>query len=171
MSKIFGGSKSKQTSKSYNSNEALVNQKFGGAADATGTAINSMQQLLGGDASGFNAFKNATGFDALLQEGSRGITGNAAARGLLRSGSTGQALANYGNMMQNQYAQNYMQNLMGTGQLGLGAGGLLAQVGQKSESKQTSKKKPGLGGFLGRGIGMIAGGPAGMAIGGSIGGG
>lgn len=157
MSKVFGGSKSK--SKSYNSNEALINQKFGGAADFTSTAGNALGRLLQGDASGFNAFKDATGFSQLLQEGSRGITGNAAARGLLRSGSTGQALVNYGNMMQNQYAQNYMQNLLGQGQLGLGAGQLLAGVGQKSSSK--SKSKPGLGGFIGGIASGIAGGPLG----------
>jgi hypothetical protein len=114
--------------------------------------------LLGGDTSGFQSYKDATGFDFMTEQGSRGITGNAAARGLLRSGATGKALANYGNQMQNQYAQNYINQLLGLGQLGLGAGGLLAQAGQTSTSTSKSRSKPGLGGLIGGGLSLIGAG-------------
>jgi hypothetical protein len=108
-----------------------------------------LSKLLSGDASGFNSYKDATGFNQLLQEGSRGITGNAAAGGLLRSGGTGKALVNYGNTMQNQYAGNYMQQLLGLSGLGLNAGQLIAGAGDVREAKSSSKEKPGLGKFIG----------------------
>jgi len=106
---IFGGSKSKQESKNL-AYPGLV-QEFGGIQDEATTGANALAALLRGDTSGFDTFKKSTGFDALLQDGSRGITGNAAANGLLRSGSSGKALVNYGNMMQNKYAGDYMDRL------------------------------------------------------------
>ncbi|HET7713909.1 MAG TPA: tail fiber domain-containing protein, partial [Patescibacteria group bacterium] len=115
-----------------------------------------ISRLLGGDSSGFDAFKRATGFDAAAETGSRGITGNAAARGLLRSGSTGARLMQFGNELQNQYSTNYLDKLMGLGNLGLGAGGLLAQAGQV----QKSKKKGGLGSTLGGFGSLLSGGAA-----------
>jgi len=152
MSKIFGGSSSTQKS----SNQAFgdIKNTFSGGMDNFGTGASALGSLLGGDASGFNAYKDATGFDALSEAGSRGITGNKAANGLLRSGSTGMALQNYGNQMQDQFAGNYMDRLQNQANLGLGAGQLMASAGQQSESK--SKSKPGLGGFLGQIGGGIA---------------
>lgn len=145
MSSIFGGSKSKSTSsnRAYDS----LNQSFSPLFGLASQGANSLSALLGGDSSGFDAYKKATGFDAITEAGSRGITGNAAARGLLRSGSTGKALQGYGNMMQNQYANSYMDRLLGQAGLGFQAGGLVGGAGQVSQ--QTSKSKPGIGGFLG----------------------
>lgn len=146
MSGIFGGSKSKSTS--TNTNRDLINSTFGGAAGATGTSVNALQALLGGDASGFRSFTDAIDLSGQAEYGSRGITGNAAARGLLRSGSTGRALVDYEQQLENQAADSYMNRLLGVGQLGLGAGGLIAQAGQQQTS--TSRSKPGIGGFLGQ---------------------
>lgn len=146
MSSIFGGSKSKSSSsnRAYDQLSSAFSPMFG---QATGAA-NQIQALLGGDSSGFNAYKDATGFNAMTEQGSRGITNNAAAKGLLRSGASGKALVNYGNTMQNQYAGNYIQQLLGLGGMGLQAGGLVGGAGQTSTS--TSKSKPGIGGFLGQ---------------------
>jgi hypothetical protein len=55
--------------------------------------------------------------------------------------------------------QNYIANMLGLGQMGLGAGGLIANAGQTSKSMQESKSKPGLGGLLGAGLSMIPGVP------------
>lgn len=152
MSKIFGGSSS--TQKSNNAAFGDIKNTFSGGMSNFGTGVGALGSLLGGDASGFNAYKDATGFDALSEAGSRGITGNKAASGLLRSGSTGMALQNYGNQMQDQFAGNYMDRLQNQANLGLSAGQLVTQAGQQSESK--SKSKPGLGGFLGQVAGGIA---------------
>jgi hypothetical protein len=152
MSSIFGGSK--QTSSSSNKAYDSINSSFSPLFGLAGQGADGIMKLLGGDSSGFDAYKNATGFDFAAEQGSRGITGNAAARGLLRSGSTGKALVGYGNDMQNQYAGNYMDRLLGVSGLGMDAGKLVAGAGQTSTSK--SKSKPGIGGFLGQ----IAGGAA-----------
>lgn len=150
MSGIFGGSK--QTSTSSSSNRAFdgLNSSLGGVVGNAATGTNALQALLAGDTSGFNAFKNATGYDAAAEAGSRGITGNAAAGGLLRSGSTGKALASFGANLNQQFAGNYMDRLMGLTQTGLQAGGVLANAGQVSNSTQKSSSKPGIGGFLGQ---------------------
>lgn len=142
MSSIFGGSKS--TSKNVNND--LIKSLFGGAAGATGSSIGSLQALLGGDSAGFRAYTDAIDLSGQAEAGARGITGSGAARGLLRSGSTGKALVNYEQQLENQAADSYMNRLLGVGQLGLGAGGLIAQTGQQEKKKE----KPGIGGFLGQ---------------------
>lgn len=142
MSGIFGGSKSS----SKNVNNDFIRGAFGGAAGATGQSVNSLQALLGGDASGFRSFTDAIDLSGQAEMGSRGITGNAAARGLLRSGGTGKALVGYEQQLENQAADSYMNRLLGVGQMGLGAGGLIAQTGQQEKNRT----KPGIGGFLGQ---------------------
>lgn len=138
---LFGGS----TSKSGNKNLGLINDTFGGAAGYTGQAGDAVSKFLGGDPSGFNAYKDATGFDFGAEQGSRGITGNAAARGLLRSGATSKALVRYGNDYSQQFAKDYLSQYLNLGQLGLGAGGLLASAGDFGKSSSTG----GLAAFLG----------------------
>lgn len=153
MGSIFGGNKQKSSS----SNQAypFLQQQLGGVVGDASTGANALQALLTGDASGFNAFKNATGFDAAAEQGSRGITGNAAAGGLLRSGSTSKALANFGQNLQNQYAGSYMDQLGKLAGIGLNAGNVLAGAGQTSTQK--SKSKNGLGGLIGTlGAGVAA---------------
>ena len=148
MGSVFGGSKSR----SYNKNLRIINEKFSPVADYARTGADSLNQLLSGDASGFNAFKDATGFNAMAKEGSVGVTGNAAARGLLRSGSAGKALTQFGQNLQNQFADSYMNRLLGLAGLGIQSGGLMAQAGQVNKSKS----KGGLGGFLGSAASGIA---------------
>ena len=109
-----------------------------------------LSSLLGGDASGLNMFKKMTGFNAAAEEGSRGITGNAAASGLLQSGSTGKALQRYGNEISNQYANNYMDRLLAQAGLGLQAGNVLSGgAGQTSSLLARVKEQGTDGGFLG----------------------
>jgi len=145
MGKIFGGSKSSQTSsnQAYGTINNAVQPALGNIAQGS----NALNAFLSGDTSGFNTYKNMAGYDAMAESGSRGITGNAAASGLLRSGSTGKALQSFGSNLNQQFADNYFQKLLGQAGLGLQAGNLLAGAGQTSTSK--SKSKPGLGGFVG----------------------
>lgn len=154
MSGIFGGSKSSSSSSNVNRN--FLNSAYGGSTAATGTSINSLQALLGGDASGFRRFADAIDLSGQMEMGGRGITSSGAARGLLRSGATGKALVNYEQMMENQAANQYMQQLLGVGQLGLGAGQIIADAGKTSSEK--SRSKPGLGGLIGAGLSLVGAG-------------
>lgn len=150
MSAIFGGKKSQQTASASNQSYGDINNAFSPLFSQAQSGANSLSALLGGDSSGLDAYKGATGFDAATQQGSRGITGNAAASGLLRSGATSKGLQQYGDTVQNQYAQNYINGLMGQIGVGTQAGGLVSGAGQQSQSQGTSSEKPGIGKFLGQ---------------------
>ena len=145
MGKIFGGSK--QKSSSYNQAYDTINSAVSPALGNISTGTNAVNAFLSGDMSGFNNYKNNTGFDFAAERGSRGITGNAAAKGLLRSGGTGKGLVSFGNQIEQQFADNYFQKLLQQTGLGLQAGQLLGGAG--SVNQQKSKSKPGLGGFVG----------------------
>lgn len=154
MSGLFGGSK--QQSLSQNVNNPMLTGALSGALGGVGDSYNAIKALLGGDNSGFNRYKDAAGYNFAAQQGSQGVLANGAARGLLRSGATGKGLVSFGQKLSDQYLDSYLQRLTGMGQLGLGAGQILASSGQRSES--SGKSKPGLGGFLGGILGGIAGG-------------
>lgn len=144
MSSLFGES-SRERDTNVNRNQ--INNAFGSVMGATGQSVNALQALLGGDSSGFRNFADAIDLSGQMEYGSRGVTGNAAARGLLRSGSTGRALVDYEQMMENQAANQYMQNLLGVGQMGLGAGQIVSDAGKESTSR--SRDKSGLGKAIG----------------------
>lgn len=154
MSGLFGGSK--QSSKSYNINNDMLTGALGGATGAVGESYNAIRDLLSGNSTGFNKYKDAAGYNFAAQQGSQGVLANGAARGLLRSGATGKGLVSFGQRLSDQYLDSYLQRLNGMSQLGLGASQVLANTGQVSESK--SKSKPGLGGLLGGILGGVAGG-------------
>jgi hypothetical protein len=156
MSGIFGGSKSKSTQESGNRNLGLINQQYAGQMQQGNDAVSQVMALLGGDRSGLQAFQDATGFNPMAERMSRGVTGNAAAGGLLRSGATGSALTQLGVDLQNQSAGDYIQRLLGVGEMGLGAGQLVTSAGQYSKGESTQKSKPGIGGLIGQGLSGIA---------------
>lgn len=77
----------------------------------------------------FDNYLKNFGFDQELSQGSRAITGNQAAKGLLGSGSTLKGLQRYGLGLRDQYRGNFL-NLLGNQQaLGLNAAGIGAGVG------------------------------------------
>lgn len=156
MGGLFGGSKQSSTSNSYNQFAGQLNNTFSPLTANAATGANALGALLGGDPTGFNAYKQATGFDDAAKLGSQGITGNAAAAGMLRSGSTDKALQSFGNTIQNQYANNYMDKLLSQAGLGLQAGQLISGAGQVGQSKFSGSSKPGLGGLIGGIAGGIA---------------
>lgn len=152
MSAIFGGSKQSSSSTSSNQAYPYVQQQFSGMAGNGAHANDALYSLLtGGAGSGeaFNNYKNSAGYQSTLDAGSHAVTGNAASRGLMNSGATGKALVNYGQGLNQQYYNNYLSQLLGLGQQGLGAGGLIAGAGQTSHSTSSGSSKPGIGGFLG----------------------
>lgn len=160
FSSIFGGSKQSSTATSTSKNQAYdtINQNFSPLFQNATSGASALQALLSGDTSGLDTYKRTTGFNALAEQGSRGITGNAAASGLLRSGSTGKRLVNYGTQLNNQFAGSYMDRLLQQAQLGFNAGNLVAGAGQTSTSQQQSSggSNGGIGGFLGQLAGGIA---------------
>lgn len=101
---------------------------------AGGAAMGQSQALLGlgGDpaaaAQAFQNYQNSTGFAGQMQAGQQAITGSAAARGLLGSGSTLRALQAQGQQLGAQSFNNYLGQLNGMAGMGLQAGGMLGQA-------------------------------------------
>ncbi|MEX1088094.1 MAG: hypothetical protein WEC36_02630 [Phycisphaeraceae bacterium] len=72
----------------------------------------------------FQNYLNSTGYQFQLGEGQRAVTGSAAARGLLNSGSTARRLTQYGQDLGSSYFNNYLTQLGGVSQQGLQGIGL-----------------------------------------------
>lgn len=149
------GKPGESSSSSTNVNRDLINKTFSGAAGSTGRATGMLEGLLGigGDpaaaGAAFDQFKDSTGFSHLMKAGQQAITSNQAAKGLFASGATGKALTKFGTGLGDTYLKDYMSQLQGVGQLGLGAGGLITSAGQTSQSKQKEGKKGLLGSVVG----------------------
>lgn len=102
---------------------------FGGAAGTAGAAGG------GGNAGeGYQNYLQLAGYAPAMRQLSQNITGQGAASGILNSGSTAKALQTRGAELNNQFFNNYMQQLAGLSGLGLQAGGLAANTGQVSNS-------------------------------------
>lgn len=103
---------------------------------AGGAAIGQQQALLGlgGDpaaaAQGFQNYQDSTGFQGQMLAGQQALTGSAAARGLLGSGSTLRALQAQGQQLGQQSFNNYLAQLGGVAGMGLQAGGMIGQAAQ-----------------------------------------
>ena len=133
LQSLFGGSKQSSTS----DNKALPFLQGALQPAITGgtNMLNSLNSELSG---GFDKFKKNSGFDFMLGEGLKGITGSRAAQGMLRSGGTGSRYLQLANDLGTQSYTNYLDRLGTAGQLGLGAAGTLAGAGQTSTSKGKS---------------------------------
>lgn len=130
---IFGGNATKKVA-----NEGFDWAKSSPLSNYLGTGAGANNMLaaglgVGGDPSQFNAGLNnylgSSGYNFTLDQGSKAITDNAAARGLFRSGATGKALTNYGQNLGQQYYNNYLSQLAGLSNIGLNAGNTIAGAG------------------------------------------
>lgn len=127
-------------STSENTNAGLITSQYGGTMNQGTGATNILGSLLTGQGdtgaatAGWDQYKQNAGYSNILRDLSRGITGQGAASGLLRSGSTANALITKGTELNSGMFNNYLGQLLGLGNLGLQAGGLVANVGQKSTS-------------------------------------
>lgn len=184
MGSIFGKpakststAQSTQSSDSHNFNNywPQAQQDFGGTISNGGNANNALSALLGlgGDPSAqqgaFDTWKGNTGYQFGLDQGTKAITGGAASKGLLNSGSTAKALNQFGQDYASTKYNDYLTQLNGLSSQGLQAGSLLGNVGQEqishsegqsTENKSETGKKKGLGGLLGAGASLISSGPA-----------
>lgn len=141
-----------------NVNNSLIKDTFTGAAEQGVGAQGVLAGALGvpggnsaGADAGFAQFSDRSGFKNVLQDLTQGITGGQAARGLLRSGSTSTRLLEEGTALNQQNYNNYLQNLLGLSNLGLGAGGLLTSAGSGAAVQQPSKVA-----MIAQGIGGLA---------------
>lgn len=154
LNSIFGGSDQKQTSDSGNTAFPWVQSTFGsGAGSAFNAGTSGLQGLLGlggGDPQAFQKFRNSDGYNFLLDSGSKAITGNMAAKGLLNSGATLKAEQQFGQNLGSTQLQNYIGNMTDLAKLGLGGGNLVSGAGQFSHGTGSGGSSTGgLGSFLG----------------------
>lgn len=114
--------------------------------------------LTGSDPTAYEQFRNSTGYQNIFDEAMRGVTSNAASRGLLGSGATLRASQDRAGQLAQQQYQNYLQQLLQGSQTslntGMGAGQVVAGVGAQNE------RAGGLGGIVNAigDVGKIAGG-------------
>lgn len=141
---------------SENTNNGLITSTYGGQMQQGTGATNFLAQLLGvspsgvantagqigtganaiasagGAQQGYQNYLQQAGFAPAMKQLSQGITGQGAASGLLRSGATTNRLLSQGTQLNNQFFNNYLQQLSGLSGLGLQAGQLVSGAGQKS---------------------------------------
>jgi len=144
-------------STSENVNNGLITSTYGGMANTGVGANNYLASLLGipgstvsaignaangvaeagGAPAGYQNYLQMAGYAPAMRQLSQGVVGQGAASGLLRSGTTDKALQSRGAELNNQFFNNYLQQLQGVAGNGLQAGGLIANTGQKSTSNST----------------------------------
>lgn len=94
--------------------------------------------LPGGDTAGANAglqnYYQQAGFEPALKQMSRQVVSGGAASGLLNSGPTQRRLLQEGANINQGFYNNYLQNLMGMSDIGLKAGSLISNAGNRSTS-------------------------------------
>lgn len=153
--------KSTQSSLSENVNNPLITSLYSGQANAGVGATNFLQQLLGiqpdsGAREGYDNYLELAGYEPAMRQLSQNITGQRAAAGLLNSGPTRAAYMKGGAELNNQFFNNYLQQLAGLQGSGLQAGSLIANTGQRSTSTGTSTGGgPSTFGSIMSGIGAI----------------
>lgn len=156
---LFGGSQSKQQSQSSSTNQAypyLQGALSGtiGQGGAAGSQLAALLGLSGGGAqdAGFQKFRDSTGYQFGLNQGTQAIVGNQATKGLLNSGSTAQGIDTFGQNYADSKYGDYTSLLSGLLGAGNQSAGILAGAGNTSQSTasgSSSESKGGAGGFLG----------------------
>jgi hypothetical protein len=127
-----------KAARSDNANMGLINSTYGGMMNQ-GTAANSnLSALLTGQGDvagarqGLQGYLDMAGFAPAMRQMSQATTGQGAASGLLRSGITANRLQTRGAELNQGFTNNYLQQLAGLSGLGLQAGGLVTNAGQRS---------------------------------------
>lgn len=146
-------------STSENTNRGLINSTYTPMMNQGVGANNFLSSLLTGQGdtgaanAGFQGYLQNAGFNNVLQQMMRGVTGGQAASGMLRSGATSSRLLEEGTKLNSGMFNNYLQQLYGLSGLGLQSGGLVANAGQKSTSTGGG---PSTAGSIASAIGGIA---------------
>lgn len=126
----------------------ITGAQTAGATAQTGATNtqNTEAALLGGGTpdqqagakTAFNNYLGSTGYNFNLDQGSKAITGSAAAKGLLGSGATAKALTGYGQNLGSSYLNNYLGqlNTLNTQQSNTAGQGINATVSAGSAGTQ-----------------------------------
>jgi hypothetical protein len=128
-------------SSSQNVNNPLITSSYMPQIQQGIGANTRLSSLLTGEGdtgaaqAGYDNYLQQAGFAPAMAQMSRGVTGQGAASGLLRSGATAKALQSRGAELNQSFFNNYLQQLAGLSGLGLQGGGLVANTGQVSSSK------------------------------------
>lgn len=148
----FASGGSDQTSSSSNQAYPYLQGALSGVVGQGNNAGSQIANMLGlngaeNQSTGFDNWKNSTGYQFGLNQGTQAITGNAATKGLLNSGSTLKALNQYGQDYASTKNNDYTSQLQGLLGSGLAGAGVIGGAGNVSTSKASSDK--GSGGFIG----------------------
>lgn len=156
---IFGGSSSKSSSQSGNNAFPWAQSTFGPSA---GTDFNGGSSALAGllgvggnpssAASGLDNFFNSAGGQFQLNNGIDAVNSNMYARGLGKSGADMKGLESFRQGLASTYMQNYITDLLGLSNLGLGAGQLVTGAGNFSKGSSSGDEETG---NLGKGLGAL----------------
>lgn len=130
-------------------------QGLGGGAFGAAGGLLGLNGLEGQDAA-FENFRKNAGYDHVLSEGLKSVTGNSAVGGSLQSGATMKALQDRGAQIANMSMGDYLNRLMSMGGAGLQAtgqvGSAMGAAGQAAGSnlmQQSANNQGFLGGLLG----------------------
>lgn len=136
----LGKSKGSNSSSSGNVNNGQLMSSMFPATAGAGQAVSNMGAELNG---GPNGFADSGGFNFLLNKGTQAVNSDMSSRGLLNSGADMKGLEDYRGGLAQTYLNNYMQNNAAMGAIANGAGGILANSGDVSQSQGKSKSKNG----------------------------
>jgi hypothetical protein len=146
-----------KTARSDNANQGLITSAYTPQIQGGVTSGNYLQSLLTGQGdtgaanAGYQGYLQQAGYAPAMRQLSQDTVGQGAAQGLLNSGATARRLQTRGAELNQGFFNNYLQQLTGSAGLGLQAGGLVANVGQRS-----SGGGPSTAGAIGSAIGGIA---------------
>lgn len=166
---LFGApSKEKSSSESGDTAYPAISGALTPALNYTTQGGDMMANLLGvgggpAQTDALNNFANSGGMQFVQNQGLNGIASNNAAKGLLQSGSTLQAMDKYNQNLASTYLTQYMGGLDNLSKLGIGAGGIMSDAGRYSNSSgsgtgakqgllQTLAGNPGLGQAVGAAV-------------------
>lgn len=149
FTKFFGGKRaqSQETSESYNKAYEPISTAFSPMLGYAQEGASGMSNFLKGDFSGFEKYKQGTGFDFAMNRGQGAIDSQAAANRMVHSGAAAKSLQEFGNNIQSTYADKYLGGLNELSKLGTGAAGALVGAGGVSKGQGTSKSSEDTGNF------------------------
>jgi hypothetical protein len=153
IGKTLFGSPATSKSSSSNVNNGMLSSSLGGALGGASEAHGLMSSLLNGGPGGF---ADSGGFKFLLNQGTDAVNSNMSSRGLLNSGADMKGIEDYRNNLASTYLDKYLGHVNDMGQLGLGAGGILADSGKVSSGSEKGAKK-GIAGTLVKAASLIPG--------------
>ena len=158
---LFGGSSAKKNDLTgYNylvaNDGTYVNS--GTAANSAAAQLTGIAPLQQGTSNAFNNYLNSTGYQFQMNQSNQALTGSAAARGILNSGSTGKALTAYDQGLASQSFNNYLGQLNTQGNQGLTATGQIGSAGTTGGTAAGAAMQSGITGAAGT-LGGIASNP------------